>query len=70
MVASKRSTYELKKLADWWFDLSKLSLGSIAIPILSGELAGLSRFVFGTGGLIGFIGCANIGLSFARLVRE
>ena len=64
-----RTNFELQKLSEWWFDVSKITLGSMVIKLFepgirleNGSvivlLAGLTVSVF----------CANIGMQFARKV--
>lgn len=53
-----RSDFELQKLSEWWFDLSKIALGSMAIKSFGSLAAGL------------FLGLlfARVGQKFARMV--
>lgn len=70
MSKEERSDYELKRRCEWWLDLSKLALGSIAVPIFLAEMTGGSKVVFGVGSLTAFTVCAIIGFRFAGLVKE
>lgn len=66
-----RSIYELQKLSEWWFDLSKIALGSMAIKFF--EPGTLDYSVKSFGALLAglFLGLlfARVGQEFARMVR-
>lgn len=71
MTRTKRSTYELKKLSELWLDLAKISLGSLVVKLFEPEvMITLSFFIFAFSGLISFLVCARLGLSFAKKVKE
>ena len=71
MSEAARSVYELKKLSGWWFDLSKLSIGSLVLKLFEpgdGELGAASVFTVLLG-LTFFLVCANFGRKLAREVQ-
>ncbi len=72
MSKVKRSTYELKKLSEWWFDLSKLSIGSLVLKLFepSDRAFGATSAFTVLLGLTFFIVCANFGRNLARRVEE
>ena len=67
-----RSTYELKKLSEWWFDLSKLSIGSLVLKLFepTDQAFGVISIFTVLLGLTFFIVCANFGRKLARRVEE
>lgn len=65
---SKRSAYELKKLSDFWLDLSKLVMASLVFKFFEPMGIGLTPAVVVTlaVGLTLAVACAKVGLTFAR----
>ncbi|TSC86077.1 MAG: hypothetical protein G01um101416_727 [Microgenomates group bacterium Gr01-1014_16] len=66
-----RTSFELQKLAEWWFDLSKIVLGSMAIKFFEAGTSDYSFKSFGSlaaGLLLGLL-FARIGQRFARMVE-
>lgn len=71
MAKVQRSSYELKKLSDFWFDLAKFALVSLVIKLFEPtSIFTLGSLISAIGGLITFFICAKIGLDFARKVEE
>ncbi len=65
-----RTSFELQKLSEWWFDISKIALGSIVVKLFEPGIKFESgSIVVLLAGLIAVVSCANIGLKFARMVR-
>lgn len=67
-----RSVFELQKLSEWWFDLSKMAIGSMVLKLFE---PGGSKFTGWSAaslvaGLTMTVLCARIGVEFARKVRE
>ncbi len=72
MSETKRSTYELKKLSEWWFDLSKLSIGSLVLKLFepNDQKFDVTSAFTVLLGLTFFIVCANFGRKLAQKVQE
>lgn len=71
MAKTQRSQYELRQLSNYWFDLSKLSLGSLVLKLFEPEVSvSGGSLMFATGGLITALVCAKTGIKFARKVKE
>jgi len=70
MEPSVRGRFELKQLSDWWFDLSKLTTGSVLVPVFLGNMPVLLRVIIGFSGLWIFTACARNGLKFAQSVKD
>jgi hypothetical protein len=72
MAKKKSYNYELKKLADLWLDVSKISLGSLVIKLLEpdGPKITLGSVIVAIGGLTLSCVSAKLGLSVAREVTE
>lgn len=69
---AKRSQYELKKLADFWLDLSKIILISFVVKFFETgtKVFSWSSLVTMMAGLFFSILSANIGLRFAKKVNH
>lgn len=67
-----RSNFELQKLAEWWFDLSKITLGSMAIKFFEPGVWDYSVKSFSslTAGLFLGLLFARLGTRFARMVER
>lgn len=71
MAIPTRSEYELKKLTDFWFDLSKITLVSLVLKLFE---PGKVAFTVGSLltvaiGLTFSSWCAKVGLAFAKRVK-
>lgn len=70
MEASKSSSFEIKKRAEWWLDVSKLTLGTVGFPVVFTNLdwyAKVGIFLFG---LIVAFKLSKTGFEIARTVKE
>lgn len=70
MEPGTRGEFESRQLSNWWFDLSKLAIGSVAIPVFFLQMSLLLKTAVGVLGFGVFCLCAYYGLEFARLVKE
>lgn len=66
-----RTEFELKQLSGWWFDLSKIILGSFAIKLFEPVqvLSVNSLFVL-LAILITSLSCVRVGVRFAKKVKS
>ncbi len=70
-TTSPRSTYEIKKLADWWLTLSKIILGSLVIQLFEpGDVITYKGILVAIVGLTLGIIFARVGLKIARKVKD
>lgn len=68
----RQSNYELKKLSEWWFDLSKIAIGSLVLKLFEteGVVFGVRALFSILLGLTFFIVFATFGRNLARRVKD
>lgn len=66
-----RNDYEIKKLADWWLDISKIILAAFIAKLFEtgGMRLSSGSLLTGVIGLTLALWCAKVGLKFARKVK-
>lgn len=65
-----RTSFESQKLSEWWFDVSKIVLGSMVIKLFEpGVKLENGSVIVLLAGLTVSVFCANIGVQFARKVN-
>lgn len=66
------SRFETKKLAEWWFDLSKIVVASLVLKFFEPGDISLDKAAVVTvfTGVVIFVGCVNMGRMTARRVEN